>query len=280
MMSIRPATARRRETAARAASGATLGVLVWLGADALYVPQITGIRPSYPFVAAAGVGALVAALSARRGLRALSAVAALVALGVLFVTALPVAPALARGLVRQDRPTVEAGAPVDAVAVLSDGIGEDGLLEGQGLDRLLAGAALARRAARPLIISVVHPVREPQASSLADQRRVVDLVSPTPQLWIVDDVHSTHDEAVRMTAVARGQGWRRVALVTSPAHTRRACATFERAGLPVVCTPAPARDASWGGPRPLRSAGDRLRTAGQWLYETLGWIAYRARGWV
>ena len=271
-----PSSAR----AARAARGATLAVLVWVAADALDIQKTAGVHPLYPFVVAAVAGALATTLSPRRGLRALQAAAALAALGLVLITALPITPALARTLVRQDRPTVEAGAPVDAVAVLSDGIGEDGVVQGQGLDRLLTGIALAKRTARPLVISVVHPPRVPAVSSLADQRRVIGLAGGVPQLWFVDSVYTTHDEALRMTALARARGWHRVALVTSPAHSRRACATFERAGLAVVCTPAVARDASWGGAQPLHSAGDRLRVAGQWLYESLGWLAYRARGWV
>ena len=164
--------------------------------------------------------------------------------------------------------------------MLSSGVGEAGLVQGDGVDRLLAGAALAQRTGRPLVVSVIHPRRLEAVSSLADQRRIAALAGLGDRLWTVDSVHTTHDEAVRMAALARAQGWRRVALVTSPTHTRRACATFERAGLAVVCTPALARDATWGGPAPLRSPGDRLRATRLWLHEVVGWLTYRARGWV
>ena len=255
-------------------------MLAWLGASLLGLPGLVGFAPPDAFLLAAGAGALAGAVAAGRGLRLVQAVAALVALLLVLVTSLPLAPALTRGLVRRDQPAADAGAPVDAVAVLASGVGEDGLVQGDGVDRLLAGAALAQRTGRPLVVSVIHPRRLAAVSSLADQQRIVALAGLRDRLWTVDSVHTTHDEAVRMAALARAHGWRRVALVTSPTHTRRACATFERAGLPVVCTPALARDASWGGPTPLRTPGDRLHATALWLYETLGWLTYRARGWV
>lgn len=267
-----------RAGATRAAfRGATLAVLAWAGAAALGLPDLVGLAPPQAFLGAAAAGALAGVLGAERALRAAGAAVALL---LVLVTALPLAPVLARGLVRRDRPAADSGATVDAVAVLSGAVGDDGLVQGQGLDRLLAGLALAQRTDRPIVVSVIHPRRARRVSTRADQERLAALAGLATRLFTVDSVGTTHDEAVRMAALARAQGWRRVALVTSPAHTRRACATFERAGLPVVCTPAPARDAAWGGPAPLRSSADRLRAAANWMYETLGWALYWARGWV
>lgn len=260
-----------------AARSATIAVLVWTGAAALGVPALFGLAPNDAFAIAGVIGAL---LGAAGGERALRAAAAMVALLLVLVTSLPLIGLVAPALVRRDQPTVSAGAPVDAIAVLSSGVGDDGMIQGEGVDRLLEGLALAKHTRRPLVISVVRPRGSAGVSSLADQRRLVALAGIEDRVWIVDSVHSTHDEAVRMAALARSRGWRRVALVTSPAHTRRACAVFERAGLAVVCTPAPARDAAWGGPTPLRSPGDRLRVTASWLYEEIGWLVYHARGWV
>ncbi len=261
----------------RAVRGATVAVLVWAGASALGLPAFVGIAPNDVFAIAGTVGALAGAVGGERLLRT---AATTVALALVLVTSLPVIGRVAPSIVRRDRPAADSGAGVDAVAVLSSGVGDDGTVQGEGVDRLLDGLALAQRTARPLIISVVHPPGARGVSSLADQRRIIALTGFRERVWTVDSVKSTHDEALRMSALARAQGWRRVALVTSPAHTRRACATFERAGLAVVCTPATARDASWGGPTPLRSPGDRLRVTASWLYEQVGWQVYRRRGWV
>jgi uncharacterized SAM-binding protein YcdF (DUF218 family) len=90
-------------------------------------------------------------------------------------------------------------------------------------------------------------------------------------------VRTTHDEALRTAEIARREGWRTVVVVTTPLHTRRACATFERAGLAVVCVPSEERTFAL---RHLDAPGDRLAAFGEWLYETLGWIKYRHLGWV
>ncbi len=284
-----PAADRRPERAGRdwrgaarralppAARGAALAVLVWAGAAALGIPDLFGVAPHHVFALAGIAGGVFGALGAERALRA---AAVGVALLLVLVTSLPIAAHVAPSLVRRDRPAADSGAVVDAVAVLSSGVGDDGLIQGEGVDRLLAGLALAQRTGRPLVLSVVRPRRRPGVSSLPDQQRLVALAGLGDRVWTVDSVKSTHDEAVRMAALARARGWRRVALVTSPAHARRACATFEHAGLAVVCSPAPARDAAWGGPTPLRSPGDRLRVVAAWVYETLGWLVYRRRGWV
>ena len=80
-----------------------------------------------------------------------------------------------------------------------------------------------------------------------------------------------------MKAIAQPRGWSTIALVTSPMHTRRACATFEAVGFKVVCVPADARES---GLYEGSGAGDRLRVFGWWLYETFASSTYRRRGWI
>lgn len=93
----------------------------------------------------------------------------------------------------------------------------------------------------------------------------------------------THHEAVHARALARERGWRRILLVTSAAHMRRAAATFRHAGLEVVPAPcnflttpdAPLR------PRTLRlPAWPGFFRTSVWLHETVGWYEYRRRGWL
>lgn len=191
----------------------------------------------------------------------------------------PLAPALFRGIVRRD---VSDGArpAVDAVAVLSADVLSDGLVARNGIDRLLAGAEWARRLDRPLVLSAIRDPGQPRtASSEADQRRLAALAG-VAAVYVVDSVHVTRDEAVREAALARRMGWRRLLVVTSPSHSRRACAAYERAGLLVTCAPSPARGYALGGAYPLDGASERVGAFRDWLYEALGWRSYRARGWV
>jgi uncharacterized SAM-binding protein YcdF (DUF218 family) len=200
------------------------------------------------------------------------------------VTATPLAPALLRSTVRRDVPADASPAAlprdVDAVAVLSSDVQTDGLVANRGVDRLLAGVEWARRLGRPLVLSVVRLPEPGARSSEADQRRLASLGAAPPPLFFVDSVRVTRDEAVRMAALARRHGWRRLLVVTSPSHSRRTCAAFERAGAVVTCAPAPAREYALGGSRPLASPRERLGAFRDWLYEAIGWWSYRARGWV
>jgi uncharacterized SAM-binding protein YcdF (DUF218 family) len=93
----------------------------------------------------------------------------------------------------------------------------------------------------------------------------------------VDSVVTTRTEALRMGAVARANRWSTIAVVTSPMHTRRACATFEAVGLRVVCVPAAVRGS---GLYPGANAEDRLRAFRSWLYEVLATPSYKSHGWI
>jgi uncharacterized SAM-binding protein YcdF (DUF218 family) len=199
---------------------------------------------------------------------------------VLLVSSTPIVRPLARALVRQDLP---AGAPlpddVDAVAVLSGSQLENAVISDESVERLLDALALAKASGRPLLHSVIRPDAHPERSSLPDQRALAALAGVT-RVLAVDSVHATHDEAVKMAAVARRERWRRVALVTSPLHSRRACATFERAGVRVLCVPSRSRFYEIDGPDAFPPGPERLRAFGSWLYEVVGMWTYGVRGWL
>jgi uncharacterized SAM-binding protein YcdF (DUF218 family) len=93
----------------------------------------------------------------------------------------------------------------------------------------------------------------------------------------VDSVHTTRDEAVNAWRLLSPRGASRVAVVTSPLHTRRACAAFEQVGFTVTCVPAVSRVYSVNA---ADTGADRLVLFREWLYERAAWIEYRARGWV
>jgi hypothetical protein len=212
-----------------------------------------------------------------------AAAAAAVAL-LLVATWTPLGPALLGTCVRRDLPpapaAVDVPRDVDAVAVLSADVQSDGLVANRGVDRLLAGAAWSRVLRRPLVLSVIR-LRAGDVSSEADQRRLAALAGiGAADLFFVDSVHVTRDEAVRAAALARRAGgggcsWsrrRRTAAGRARRSSARGCAS--PAPRPSrATTRSPAR-----GPWP--GAGERLRAFRDWLYEALGWWSYRVRGWV
>jgi uncharacterized SAM-binding protein YcdF (DUF218 family) len=255
-------------------TGALLGTIVWLECLALGLLKIFFENPGYSFVPiAAIVGAL---LGLTRGRRLLFAIGATFAVLLAVVAYTPAVGRPARALLRSD----PLGAhPVQAVIVLSGGISADGHLKQQALDRMLTGLALVRRGmTSTLIVSRIRSRRAGRGvTSDADQQRLIALLDRPVRLLIVDSVYSTRDEAVRMRELARALDVTSVAVVTSPMHTYRACATFEKVGFTVTCVPSESRDVALVS---LRPATDRLRAFQLWLYELAGLAKYRALRWI
>jgi uncharacterized SAM-binding protein YcdF (DUF218 family) len=170
-------------------------------------------------------------------------------------------------------------ATAQAVAVLSSSVSSDTALDQFGIDRLLTGLELVseRRATRLVTSRVDRPFRSGRVSTDADQRRIIRLIDSTVAWSMVDNVHSTRDEAVRMARLLLPGGVRRIYLVTSPLHTRRACATFEAVGFTVVCHAAREHGhPAWHPETPE----DRLESFRQYIYERLGMLKYQYNGWV
>jgi uncharacterized SAM-binding protein YcdF (DUF218 family) len=268
-----PTSARLARHPALDATGALLGAVVWLEIVALGLPNIVAGTRGYGLLPLAVLaGTLLARTRARRALWAVAfGLGGLLA----FIAYTPIMRWPTRALIRSD--PIENGG-VQAIVVLSGGTTADGYLEGPGLERLLSGAALVRRGLADTVILSRERVGRgaSQVSSDADQERVLALLAPAPHLFVVDSVHSTHDEATRMAAVARARGITRVAVVTSPLHTRRACATFAKVGFRVTCVASDSRDVALQR-LPLV---DRVRAFRLALYELAALTLYRARGWI
>jgi uncharacterized SAM-binding protein YcdF (DUF218 family) len=224
------------------------------------------------YAPAALVGAILGASRLRPLLWLAAAIVALLCLAIAYT---PLAPTLAKPMVRRDRIPPR----VDAIAVLSSGFTADGMMTSETLDRLLTGLALAKRGvANTLLVSREQRAFDGRSvSDSADQETILSLAKPSAQVIFVDSVFTTRTEALRMKAIARARGWSTVAVVTSPMHTRRACATFEAVGFKVVCVPAAVRES---GLYEGSNAQDRLRPFRSWLYETFAGDSYRRRGWI
>lgn len=255
-------------TLARLLDGVAWGLALALVAVGVGVADIAGAG-TLPFVAAA-TAATVALWWWRPALVRWPGV---LAIGVTLLALLTdVAWPLARRLVRDEPVDV---ARVDAIVVYSGASTRDGLLSGEALDRLLHAYALrARRPALPVLTSTVRQPRRDARGTAGDQRALARLADGAPPV-IVPEVHSTYDESLAFADTARARGWRRVIVVTSPFHTRRACATLARRGLAVTCVAAPWRLASL----PPRTPGERLLVLRRALYEGAAWVQYRAGGW-
>lgn len=262
-----------REPVLVAMVGGTLSALAWLAAGAL-----TDFG-KWPWLMLPGAiaAAVVGALLTLTRVRPLVWVAAALLITAVYVVAITpfVSSVLApRSLVRRDAMPTE---PLDAVVVLSGGITPDSLLMPEPLDRLLTGLALMSRGVGRVLV-VTEPRRPDDGATAArDQRWLRALVSRPFDMLAVDSVHTTRDEAVGAWRILQPRGSTRIAVVTSPLHTTRACSTFERVGFTVTCVPAISRAYDVNAPR---SANDRLALFRDWLYERTALIEYRRRGWL
>ncbi len=93
----------------------------------------------------------------------------------------------------------------------------------------------------------------------------------------------THDEALKVRALATERGWRRILLVTSANHMRRASATFRAQGLEVIPVPSNFLTSVSTPPPPFELSVPRYDGFWKmsiWLHEQTGWFIYRRRGWL
>lgn len=260
-----------RKAALEAGAGMVLGLFVWIGYRQLSVIDPFQSRGTSGYLICALIGAVIYRTRARA---VLWAIAASLALMIVIVAYTPIVRAPAQKFMRLDPVGV-----VDAVVVLSSSVSDDQLLDQQGTDRLLTGLQLVKQGvSRNLVVTRLRlSGSEETLFSVYDQIRLYKLAGSPGQLITTPFTTNTHDEALATKQIAVRKGWRRVAVVTSPTHTRRACAAFEKAGLSVVCVPALSRDVAMGT---LTRSGDRLRAFQLWLYESLATSEYARRGWI
>ena len=252
--------------------GAVVATLAAVAAHVLGVQQLLRRPDLALYLPAAILGALLGPTRLRPLVWVPAGVIAAICIVVAYT---PIVSALSRSYVRSDALPEH----VDAIAVLSMGITPDGMMRSETLDRLLTGLSLARRGLAPVVL-VSRESRangEKRVSDSVDQRHVVELMGGGTRVIFVDSVLTTRTEALLMRGTARPNRWATLAVVTSPLHSRRACATFEAVGFRVVCVPAAVRGSGlYAG----ASAEDRLRAFRAWLYETFATASYKSRGWI
>lgn len=206
--------------------------------------------------------------------------------------ALPV-PHLLLASLEDDWPPVEvASLPAcDVIVVLGGGV-EPSRLEPAGLhfkggsDRLFTAVKLAQLGKGRLLVvggGAVESGRlnESEADGAKAWLEAWQLSAvPVQSLGKCSD---THDEAVKVAALAKKNDWKKVALVTSAFHMTRTKAVFEKAGVCVVPVPCNYLSASIRGHRlkwfDVPNATNLINFE-IWMHEAVGLLVYRLRGWI
>lgn len=259
---------------ARAAiTGAILGGLIAVSLDIAGLIQITKIAGLSGILPGMILGGIIGMTRLRPALWLIAGALALLCAVVVYT---PATRYLIAPLVRRDAMIPP---KVDAIAALSGGATRDSAMSGESLDRLLSALQLARRtqASAVLVSREYVPGNSNAPSDRPDEMAFLAFAPPAIPVYTVDSVLSTRDEAVRMMRIARPHGWSSIALVTSPLHSRRACATFEAVGFKVTCVPSASRDLAIVN---LTDPDDRLHAFRGWVYETAGTVKYKAKGWI
>src|SRR5207248_1339648 len=173
-----------------------------------------------------------------------------------------------RGLVRRDAPRV-----ADAVLVLASRLQGDGQPSAPALSRLVHALELVREMRTPhLVVTELPP---PSGSYASVARELAGGLGLGPEVVSVGPVRRTRDEAVAAAALCRARGWRHLLLVTSPTHSRRACAAVERAGVEVTCSPSIETEFDV---ETLDRPSERILAFRSALHEWVGLLVYRWRG--
>ncbi|OYW31218.1 MAG: hypothetical protein B7Z47_01705 [Chthoniobacter sp. 12-60-6] len=179
----------------------------------------------------------------------------------------------------------------DAIIVLGGGV-EPSEREPAGLhfksaaDRLFAGLRLARMGKGRLLVIGGGSI-ETKAASVSEADGVklwLDEWKLAPvQVQSLGSCLDTHDEAVKVAALASKDGWKQVALVTSAYHMTRAKAVFEKAGVAVVPVPCNYLSAAMRDQKVKWLTvpnATNLTLCEMWMHEIIGWWAYWVRGWI
>jgi uncharacterized SAM-binding protein YcdF (DUF218 family) len=254
-----------------AATGAAAGGLAGFFLDAFNANEISGLSASQIVLLGLLVGAGIGLFRGHWVLLALDALLAAIYLAVAYT---PIMDRVAPRWVRAD----PVPASADAIVVLSAAVLSDTALNIDGTERLLSGLELFQRGVSPRIFTTQNEIAYPDGvqSTTEDQGRLIKLAGATAAWTVLQGTTTTRDEALQ-SAIKLPMGARSLVVVTSPMHTRRACATFEMVGFKVFCYPAHARQyATWHPITPR----DRLAAFGDYLYERLGMIKYRWRHWI
>ena len=147
-------------------------------------------------------------------------------------------------------------------------------------ERLPAAAQRARQS--PAALLLITQPRNPTIYNCHDcehraERLIAAGVAASRIVMLSDRVSNTRDEAAATRAECERRGIRRLLIVTSPYHTRRAWRIFNRAftGAPVTLGVASARDYSPARPgRWWRAAYDRAYVRYEWAAIIYDWLRF------
>lgn len=233
---------------------------------------------------------LVALVFARQRRALAAAACGLLALSVLGAASAPaVSDALVASLERAHPPADPASAPTAGAIVVLGGSLATGVPPRRGpelvdaSDRVLHASRLFRAARAPLVVASGgrlpwSEAARSEAEEMADL--LVEWGVPREAILLEPKARTTSENAAETARLLRARGTKRVLLVTSSIHMRRALASFRAEGLEAVPSSCDAlvAGAPASGPFAFLPSPEALARTHRALKELLGLAYYRVTG--
>jgi len=165
--------------------------------------------------------------------------------------------------------------PADAIVVFAGGVGESGRAGGGAQERLKQAVDLYRAGYAPILIlssGYVYSFHE------ADVMRAlaIDQGVPASAIAIEDRATNTYENVRFVDEILREHGWRRILLVSSPYHMRRAMLVWRKQAPQVSVVPTPSEQSQFYD----HTRGATFEQLRGILQEYVAILGYWRRGWV
>lgn len=162
----------------------------------------------------------------------------------------------------------------DAIVVFAGGVGESGKAGGGVQERVGRAVELYQSGFAPVVIfssGYVFTLRE------AEVMKAIAVANGVPADAIIleEAAANTYENVVNSSRIASERGWKRVLLVSSPYHMRRALKTWRKVAPAIEITPTPPAHSQFY----VHERGASLDQIRGILHEYVALVVYSLRGW-
>jgi uncharacterized SAM-binding protein YcdF (DUF218 family)/glycosyltransferase involved in cell wall biosynthesis len=167
-------------------------------------------------------------------------------------------------------------APADAIVVFAGGVGESGRAGGGFQERVTQALNLYRSGHAPRMVfssGFVFTMREAEVMKAVAQANGV----PADAIVLEEAAANTRENVLFTKRILDERGWKRVLLVSSPYHMRRAMLTWHKLAPDVEVIPAPAPESQFYDRHERGISLEQIRGL---LHEVAAIVQYWWRGWI
>ena len=164
--------------------------------------------------------------------------------------------------------------PADAVVVFAGGVGESGTAGVGVAERVSRAVDLYRGGFASAIVfssGYVFTLREAEMMKAIAVSHGV----PADAILLEEGARNTYENVANTNQILNDRGWRRILLVSSPYHMRRATMTWQKLAPSVHVTPTPVHESQFY----VHEDGASLEQLRGLLHEYVAIVAYKLRGW-